>query len=105
MPARREAAARLRAVYDPLRVEIVAATPYEHAHEWAHVEQEARRTLIWRLWTAARKTPLWPFPCFLLELQAAIMARRAMRHCGIWEPDDRWEALGALLTYAAPFFH
>lgn len=94
----------MRAQYDPLRVTICATTPYEHAHEWAHVEQEARRTLVWRLWQFARATPAWPLPCLLLEAEAALIARREMRACRIWEPRDRWEALGAILTYAAPFF-
>jgi len=89
------------ASYHPDRLEIEWATPYQQAHEWAHVEQHARCTLAWRLRARWCGTPFVERVANLaVEWQAARMAKREMEACGIWTEDDAREAFAGLLSYA-----
>lgn len=86
--------------YDPDTLEIRWATPYAQAHEWAHVEQRVRRTLAWRWRDRWTGRPLLERVANLaVECEAAWLACREMRACGIWTEEDAQEARAGLLSY------
>jgi hypothetical protein len=75
-------------------------TAYQDFHEWAHAEQHFRNTLMWRLRAAWLPVPvLGRVATLAVECEAAWMARRAMRACGIWWQGDGREAAQGLGGY------
>lgn len=89
----------MRAQFNPDTLEIQWETPYQQAHEWAHVEQMILRTWSWRL------RERWMSILFFerlanlaVELEASRIAKRDLGEA--WTDDDSRESLLGLLSYA-----
>lgn len=96
------------AFFDPHSLTLVRGlTVYSDFHEHAHAEQHCRQTLAWRArqWFAADKRRRWlglgPLVELTAEIEAALIARRGMLACGLWDERDRREALQGIFSYAA----
>lgn len=89
------------AQYDPTTLSIVRGiTPYQDFHEWAHVGQHFRRTACWRARDRLFHVPvLCRLATLAVEIEAALIARREMRECGVWSDGDGTEAAQGILSY------
>lgn len=86
--------------YNPDTLAIRWETPYQQAHEWAHVEQQFRRTWAWRLRECWTGIPFFERVANLaVEWEASRIAKREMKACGIWTDDDATEAFIGVLSY------
>jgi hypothetical protein len=76
------------------------ASAYAHFHEWAHVGQHARRTVLWRAFERLRFVPvLGRVSLLAIEIEAAWLAREEMRACGLWQAGDAREAWAGVRSY------
>ena len=91
--------------YDPATGRIHASTVYAHFHEWAHVAQQAENRMLWRLFRWLHPVPVIGRTVNVaLEIEAALIARRDLMACGIWEPGDAAQALDGIRAYLADLF-
>jgi hypothetical protein len=89
------------AQYNPYTLALTrGATVYGEFHEWAHVEQHARRTLCWCALERLRSVPvLGRLALLVVEIEAASIAREEMRACGVWCAGDAGEAWRGVMSY------
>jgi hypothetical protein len=89
------------AQYNPSTLALCpGGSAYGDFHEWAHVGQHARRTLVWRAFEWLRSVPmLGRVSLLVLEIEAAWIAREEMRACGVWQAGDAREAWFGVLSY------
>lgn len=86
--------------FNPDTLEIRWETPYQQAHEWAHVEQQIIGTWAWRLREQWMGVPfLERLANLSVEWEAFRMAKREMQACGIWSDADVREAFAGLFSY------
>jgi len=72
-------------------------TTYSLAHEYAHQDQCARRTFLWRLYLRHRFTP------YVAHIVLALATVELVR-CRAWEPRDGREAMDGLKGYFRAIF-
>lgn len=87
----------MRAQFNPDTLEIQWATPYQQAHEWAHLEQMILRTWTWRLRERWMGRLFERVANLAVELEASRMAKRDLG--AAWTQDDADEARLALVSY------
>lgn len=87
--------------FDPWRLRLDRGrSVYEEFHEWAHVEQCVRQTWLWRSWARLWRWPVLGRVCqAAVEIEAALMARRDLRACGIWRREDARQAVAGIAAY------
>lgn len=90
--------------YDPRngRVTLIgASTPYEWFHEKAHKEQHREWCLPFRVWCHLNGIRiLGYFATLIVEFDAMLRARRALRWVGSWDIETKKEAWRMLMSYA-----
>jgi hypothetical protein len=89
------------AAYDPFSGALIAGvTPYQTFHEYAHLDQHTRRTIIWRVRETWLGIPvLGRVATLAVECEAAVIAWRDMRACGVWRAEDLRELANGLGSY------
>lgn len=80
-------------------------TTYSQAHEYAHLDQCVRGTVLWRFYMAHRWTPyLAHIALALMESEAALMATLELVRCRAWTLEDGREAWQSLRGYLRAVF-
>lgn len=88
------------ASYNPDTLELIpGVTAYSAFHEWAHLEQHALRTRLWEWRQRARLSAFRHVANLAVECEAAFIALRDLRRCGILQASDFFEAAEGLLQY------
>jgi len=97
--------------YDPAtgRILLVGDPPeYAREHELAHKAQHERPTFLYRLWSFwhdepwHQNSPIARLLRLLLELDADLRARRALRARGLWNAENQKASHLVLRSYLCP---
>lgn len=85
-------------VYHPGLGLIYGVTVYDEFHEWAHVWQHARGSIVWRVGRMIRTMPLLGrLGMIAIESEASVVALWTLWRCRALEFTDLWEAAIGLL--------
>ncbi len=80
------------------------ATLYTLAHERAHQLQSRMQTGTWRIHARLVNVPwLRTLSRLGVEIEAAMVARRALVSLGLWRPQHRREMMAGLVSYLRPW--